>query len=101
MFRIAPLLTARRSNPDAAKNGQVILYCNAEKTWVVSKRVEGMQQDRDSLTCRRKRLDCLLTRSDADCADPCPSDETNPVVNCQEFVGKPLPLPVQPATPPS
>lgn len=81
---------------DAAKNGQAILYCDAEKTWVISKRVEGMQQDRAALTCRRKRLDCLLTRSDGDCADPCPSDENNPVVNCQEFVTQPLALPVQP-----
>jgi hypothetical protein len=86
---------------DAAKNGQVILYCNAEKTWLVSKRVDGMKQDRDTLTCRRKRLDCLLTRSDAECADPCPSDENNPVVDCQELAGRPLPLPVQPAAPPS
>ena len=80
---------------DAAKNGQAILYCDAEKTWIISKRVDGMQQDRESLTCRRKRLDCLLTRSDADCADPCPSDENDPVVECQEFSKKPLSLPVQ------
>lgn len=80
---------------DAAKNGQAILYCDAEKTWIISTRVEGMQQDRETLTCRRKRLDCLLTRSDADCADPCPSDEHNPVVDCQGLAGKRLALPVQ------
>jgi hypothetical protein len=80
---------------DAAKNGQTILYCEAEKTWLLAKRVDGMQSDRDALTCRRKRLDCLLTHSDADCADPCPSDEGNPVVDCQGLAQEPLTLPVQ------
>jgi hypothetical protein len=72
------------------------------KTWGLSKRVDGLQpQDRSALTCRRKRLDCLLTRSDADCADPCPSDEGNPVVPCDQLAGKPFTLPASPgATPP-
>src|SRR4029450_3887853 len=66
---------------DAAKNGQAILYCDAEKTWLIAKRVDGRRQDGDALPCRRKRL----ARSDADCADPCLSDENNPVVNCEDF----------------
>jgi hypothetical protein len=87
---------------DATKRGLAIIYCDTEKTWGLSKRVDGLQpQDRSALTCRRKRLDCLLTRSDADCADPCPSDEGNPVVPCDQLAGKPFTLPASPgATPP-
>jgi hypothetical protein len=86
---------------DAAKRGLAIIYCDAEKTWVLSRRVDGFQlQDRNALTCRRKRLDCLLTRSDADCADPCPSDEGNPVVPCDQLAGKPLTLPASPGVAP-
>ena len=80
--------------PEAAKNGEAIIYCNAEKTWLIAKRVEAMHADREALTCRRKRLDCLLTRSDAECADPCPDDANNPVVDCQAFATQSLALPV-------
>jgi hypothetical protein len=80
---------------DAAMHGLAIIYCDAEKTWILSRRADGFQpQERSALTCRRKRLDCLLTRSDADCADPCPSDEGNPVVPCDQLAGTPLTLPV-------
>ena len=78
---------------EAAKNGEAIIYCNAEKTWLIAKRVDGMQPDREALTCRRKRLECLLTRSDADCADSCPDDANNPVVDCRRFNMQGLALP--------
>ena len=78
---------------EAAKNGETIIYCNAEKTWLIAKRVEGMQPDREALTCRRKRLDCLLTHRDAECAAPCPSDADNPVVDCPAFAGRALTVP--------